>query len=40
MVVVLKASNNVIGSAGYYVIEDNNYSIDYDFNPHHWYRGL
>lgn len=33
MVVIQKNSNKVIGCVGYWVDEDGDYSIDYDFNP-------
>ncbi|SHM66678.1 Protein N-acetyltransferase, RimJ/RimL family [Anaerosporobacter mobilis DSM 15930] len=33
LVVELKESNKVIGSIGYWIDEDGDYSIDYDFNP-------
>lgn len=33
MVVELKDEHTVIGSVGYFVDEDGDYSIDYDFNP-------
>jgi ribosomal-protein-alanine N-acetyltransferase len=33
LVVVLKDINKVIGSVGYWIDEDDDYSIDFDFNP-------
>lgn len=33
LVAVLKDSGKVIGSVGYWIDEDEDYSIDYDFNP-------
>lgn len=33
LVVELKGQNTVIGSIGYFIDEDNDYSIDFDFNP-------
>lgn len=33
LVAVRKEDNKVIGSVGYWIDEDDDYSIDYDFNP-------
>ena len=40
MLAVLKSSNEVIGSVGYWIDEDGDYSIDYDFNPRFWNKGF
>jgi RimJ/RimL family protein N-acetyltransferase len=39
MLVVLKSTHEVIGSVGYWIDEDGDYSIDYDFNPKFWNKG-
>ena len=39
MLVVLKSTHEVLGSVGYWIDEDGDYSIDYDFNPKFWNKG-
>lgn len=39
MLAVLKSSGEVLGSVGYWIDEDGDYSIDYDFNPRFWRKG-
>lgn len=39
LVAVLKESNILIGSVGYWIDEDGDYSIDYDFNPEYGKQG-
>lgn len=39
MVVQLKENGELIGSVGYWVDDDGDYSIDYDFNPKFWHKG-
>ena len=42
MAVVLKETGELIGSAGYWVVEEQDgteYSIDFDFNPRFWHKG-
>ncbi|MDF2844658.1 MAG: family N-acetyltransferase [Herbinix sp.] len=39
LVVELKDNNKVIGSIGYFVDEDGDYSMDFDFNPSYGKKG-
>ena len=39
LVVELKETNKVIGSVGYWIDEDDDYSIDFDFNPVYGKKG-
>lgn len=39
LVAELKNTNTIIGSIGYFVDEDGDYSIDFDFNPSYGRRG-
>lgn len=39
MAVVLKETGEVIGSTGYWVDDEGDYSINYDFNPRFWHKG-